>query len=248
MPHTMYWLDVDCDRTGLDVFINGIPAERLLRSHGGRLPINEFLQPGHNRVELRRGLWPSSKDDAEGGEGSLKLTEIRYANATKLDERTLFETAMPFDASPPRATLVTAQFTAAEAPAPPPTFGFDPIGPAERERILDRLEQVAGFWRTGNVAAILEWMRPYLNDYVRSYPLESAEAMESRVRRMAEAFARDVPEFDRTSTLIDPLPGTPFADCLSPRGAAVRVRRSQGPDYDMWAVVGIKGGEVVLVR
>lgn len=248
MSHAMYWLEVDGDRTGLDVVVNGFPVDRMMRSHGGRLPINEFLRPGDNAVELRRGLWASNKEDSEAGEASLKLVEVRYANTVKLDERVLVEETRGFASCAARTVLVAAGFRADEAPAPPLAGGFDPVGPAERERILDRLEQVAGYWRNGNGQAIVDWMRPYLRDYVASYALETQAAMELRIQRMAEAFARDRAEFDRGQTLLDPVPGTNLVDCLGPRGAAVRVARAGGPDYDMWAVVGVRGGEVVLVR
>ena len=92
-------------------------------------------------------------------------------------------------------------------------------------------------------------MSRYLDDYGRAYPLESRADMEQQVVRMAEAFRGDQVEFDRNQTLLDPIAGTNLVDCLGPRGAAVRVARAGGPDYDMWAVVGIRGGgEVVLVR
>ena len=247
MTNVIYWLDVDGDRTGLELVVNGVPAERL-RTHALRIPINEYLLPGANHVLLRRSLWPSNKEDGEGGEAGLKLTRATYRTSLKLGEQVVGEQTAAFTATAGRSPLVMLNFSADPAPAPPPLGVFDPIGPAGRAMILDQLAAVAAMWRSGDGARLVEWMSRYLDDYGRAYPLESRADMEHQVVRMAEAFRGDQVEFDRNQTLLDPVPGSNLVDCLSPRGAAVRVARAGGPDYDMWAVVGIRGGEVMLVR
>ena len=248
MSHVIYWLDIDGDRTGLEVTVNGFPAERFLRSHGGRLPINEFVLPGANRIEVRRSLWTSTKEDSEGGEISFKLVLAEFRNILKMGEKVVAEATAAFVAAAPRTILLAGAFAGDPAPAPPPLHAFEPIGPGRQRQILDALDTVAGYWRSGDGDGIMRWMKPYLDDYVRAYPLESASRMEERVRRMVAAFSSEKVEFDRNQTLLDPVPGSNLVDCLGPRGAAVRIARAGAPDYDMWAVVGIRGGEVVLVR
>ncbi len=248
MSHVIYWLDIDGDRTGLEVRVNGFPAERFLRSHGGRLPINEFVVPGANRIEVRRGLWSSTKEDDEGGEISLKLVLAEFRNSLKMNEKVVAEATAAFVGAAPRTILLASAFPGDPAPAPPRPQDYEPVGPGRQRQILDTLETVAGYWQSGDGDGLVRWMKPYIDDYIRAYPLESSGRMEDRIRRMAAAFASEKAEFDRNATLLDPIAGTNFVDCLGPRGAAVRVARGAGPDYDMWAVVGIRGGEVVLVR
>lgn len=247
MFHTMYWLDFESDRIGLEVMVNGFPAEYMMLSHGGRLPINEFLVSGVNRVDLRRGLWQSNKEDSQAGDASLKLVKARFQNATLLEEQVILDQSGKFAACPPRTVLLSGTFDVAGALAPPAS-GFEPVGPMQQAQILDKLEQIAAMWRVGDAAGLIDWMGRYLDDYVRAYPLETRNVMEERIARMVEAFRDQRLEFDRSMVLLDPLPGTNLVNCLGPEGAAVRISRARGPAYNMWAVVGIRNSKVVLVR
>ena len=168
MHHTMYWLDAEGDRTGLEILVNSIPVERLMRTHGARLPINEFLLPGSNHVALRRSLWPSNKADEDGGDASIKLIAARFRTTMKLDERIVLEQAATFDTCPPRSVLVATTFAVDRAPSPPLAGPFDRIGAAEHGLILDRLGSIAALWQAGDGDGLVKWMGQYLGDYVRA--------------------------------------------------------------------------------
>jgi len=247
MPQEMYWVDVEADRTGCEVAINGIPAERLTGTHGLRFPVNEYLVEGINRIELRRGPWRSNKPDDEGGSAKLRVIRARFDGTTKLAEDTLAEREASYAACTPGQALLDASLESARSSLPS-LVGFDPIGPREQAAILDQLAAVAAMWQRGEGDAIATWMREYIAQYVAAYPLESVRTMEQRVMRMATAFRSGTVRFDRPATRLDPVPGKPLVDCLSPGGAALRIERGNAPAYDMWAVVGCRGGQVVLVR
>jgi hypothetical protein len=241
-----YWLDAESDRTGLDIVINGVPAEHLLLTNGIRLPINEFLVAGLNRVELRRGIWPSNADDAEGGNASLQLIRARFDGTVKLGEEVVMARTASFQAAVPRSVLVAAEFQANVAGLA--SRWFDPLGLDGRDLVMAQLRQVAEYWRSGDGDALVEWMHGYITDYVRANPQESVDAMSQRVKAMAKKFRGARVVFDPAQVLIEPIAGTNLVDCLSAQGAAVRVVQEKGRPYDMWAVVGLSGGKVVLFR
>lgn len=246
MTHEMYWLDVDGDRTGLEIFVNGIPVDRMLRTFGLKLPINEFVVIGTNRVEVRRSVWPANLPDNQGGKISAKLLRARFDGTAKLDETILFDQEATFVSCAPRQPLFTATFAAAAALA---TFGvYDPVGPHERELILGQLAEVAALWQRGDGAALAQWMHSYFEDYAAAYPLETVQIMGERIAGMAQAFKIGLVDFNREATVLEPIAGSNLIDCIGPRGAAVRIIRPKGPDYDMWAVVGVRNGQVRLVR
>lgn len=246
MASTMYWLDVDADRTGVDVLVNGVSAEHLLRTHGARMPINEYLVAGTNRIEVRRNLWPSSRPDAEGGAIGLTLVRKRFSGVAETGSEMLVEQRFGYDQALPRMPLAGAMFAHPDAGALA-LDGLEPIGDRERAMILDALATIAGYWRAGNGDALVAAMEPYLSDYARAYPLESPARLKDSVRQMAAAFAGSVVRFDRAQTLLDPLGGY-LVDCLSRGGAAVRVERKDAPSYDMWTVMGVRDGRVQLIR
>lgn len=247
MASTMYWLDVDADRTGVDVLVNGVSAEHLMGTHGIKLPINEYLVAGANWIEVRRSLWPSNRADAEGGAIRLTLHRETFFGTAQTAAETLVEQRLPYEQAMPRMTLARATF--ANVDAANLSFGdLEPIGDRERGMMLDWLAGVAAMWAAGNGDGLAAAMEPYLADYIRAYPLESLPRMKDSVRAMATEFARGTVRFDRQQTLLQPLGDGRLVDCLSRGGAAVRVERPKAPAYDMWTVLGVRGGRVQLVR
>ncbi len=246
MANTLYWLDIDGDRTGLEIFVNAVPAERMLRTNGLRFPINEYIVQGTNRVEARRSLWPSNAPDEEGGTMSMKLVRASFSGATSLGETVIFERSATFESSPPRAVLIAAEFASDQAGMSLPFF--DPPGPDGRRLVIERLARVANDFRSGNGDGVVDWMSGYMADYVRAYPPETHEDMVARVLRMVGSFRGARVDFNPDQIRLEPIEGTHLIDCISPEGAAVRVQRENSPPYDMWSVVGIRDGKVALFR
>lgn len=250
MQSIMYWLDVEGDRTGLDVRINDVPALHLLESGGTNLPINEYLVQGENRVDVRRGVFPSNAAAEDAGEIALKLLRKQFQGTSPVTEHVLVDVRSPFDKAPPGVPLATASFRVDDMLALPDLAGFAPVTPALRPLVIAQLDRLADVWRRKDGEALLAWMDGYLHDYARAYPLETLATMRDRTARMMAGLTRGRwgIDYDPAQVRLDPCGDGRLLDCLSPAGAAIRLLRPGMPPYDFWTVVGVRDGKVVLVR
>jgi len=192
------------------------------------------------------GPWPSNAGPDEAGEISIKLVCAKFDGPVQREQRTMAEQKGTFQAAQAGAVLLAADFAADRAGMAMPAF--EPIGPAHQHLIRDQLGRIAQAWRDGDADVIATWMRPYLRDYARAYPLERESVMEDRVRRMVAAFKGGRVDFADGATAFEPIPGMNLVDCTGPTGAAVQVHRPATPPYNMWTVVGVRGDKVILFR
>jgi hypothetical protein len=195
--------------------------------------------------------------DSYGGQtsGVLKLTvtEMNFDGAEKLDERVLVQSEHPYDPAlqPVGSTLAEASFEARPRAPLPEMARFDPLTPANLGVVVEQLRRVAGWWRARQFEPLTAWMAGYFRDYAAAYPLETEDGIRRQFLQTAEYVTGPGSEvrFDPAAVRLEPCAGGRLADALSAAGgAAVRVAAPKGQIYDFWNVVGLVGGQPVLVR
>ena len=119
MAETVYIADVELDRTGFVIVVNGIPAEHALSTHRVRLPINEYLQKGTNRVAIEAASTGSNAPAASPGRISVRIIEEEVEGERIVRSTLLVEDVVEFDAFPgPFEAVHTADFRSEIGAAP----------------------------------------------------------------------------------------------------------------------------------
>jgi hypothetical protein len=247
MADLIYWLEVDGDRTGLEVRVNGVPAERLLRTHGIKFPVNEYLRTGTNTVEVRPGKFPSNGKPGHSGRITVKVERLTGNTGTVLSREVLFQQTQEFSEAPVGQPLISGSFDHLHKPGLV-LSGLTPIGPHHIPVILEELKRAARMLQRGDGVETANWMARYIREYCDAYPHEAPDSMNESINRMAGVLAAGEVRFNSSSVRLEPVAEGALVDCTSPEGAAVRVALPQGIFYDLWAIFGIQDGRAILVR
>lgn len=247
MANLIYWFEVDGDRTGLEVRVNGIPAERLLRSHGINFPINEYLRTGTNTFEVRPGLFPSNGTPEQSGKITVKVERLTGERDAVLSREVLFEQTQEFALATVGQSLISGAF---EHPQRPGLVlaGLETVGPQQIPLLVEELQRAARMLQRGDGDGTANWMGRYIREYCAAYPHETQESMVESIARMAPVLAAGEVQFDSAAVRFEPLADGTLVDCTSPEGAAVRVALPHGLSYDLWSIFGIHNGRPVLIR
>lgn len=252
--HRMFWLTLTADRVGLEVYVNDMPVARLPRTGGRRMPINEFVRPGPNRLEVRmaRSLDPAEAETPRDGAFAIGVEERIYEGDDLAGSAILLnrDVNYPQTALVPGGVLFADAFQTTSAGLPS-LERFTPIGPLERQIIIAALAQAADWWRSGDLARLLDWMDDYIRDFVAAYPTETRDGYREDFERMGRFFLSERQVvFDPVHLDLMLCGGGRLVDCRT-AGAEAAAIRLVAPDediYDFWTIVGVLDGKAVLLR
>lgn len=251
MQTTMYWLDVDGDRVGLDVSINDVPANHLLKTHGIKLPINEYLTRGRNTVSVSRGLWPSNVADTQAAATHIELVAKTFRDGKPIGEQVvLFDLTIDVPLAAPGQIFAAGEFVVDGPGSLPDLAAFEPVDDAQRQLVLGMLDWLAAAFRSGDQAALQTAMAPYIDAYEKAYPAQPRGAMAGSFARMLNEFAREERRvvYARSAVRLALCGGGKLVECLSGEGAAIRLLNPGSMDYNFWCVAGVRNGKAEIVR
>jgi hypothetical protein len=246
MAELIYSVDVKLDRTGFDIVLNDIPAEHAKSTHRLKMPINEYIREGGNKLVLEASLWGSNAAPETPAEVTVKVTCDQIANQQIVGSDLLIDTTFTLDAFPAPGGVIFEGYFEANQGADLDLVDFSPIGPAEEQAILKRLQELSEALQTQDADVLQQALARYFARYEAAYGHvesgEMAQAFDRMLQGMRQAGVRVT--FDPQ---LRPRRGRLLVDCLGPNGAAIRAVGGPFPEYDFWLVMGYARGAAVIV-
>jgi hypothetical protein len=242
----IYMVEVTLDRTGFDIIVNDIPAEHARSTHKLRMPINEFVHRGANTLVIEPSIWGSNADRDSPSNVTVKVTCDRIFNQQIVGSDTLIDEILSLERFPPPGEAVFRGSFDAALGSDIDMSGFSPIGPAEEQAIITRLQELADALQSRDAPVLIEALGSYFTRYENAYAHAERGEMAAAFERMLGGMA-DAGMQVRVDPRLYRRRGGMLVDCLGPSGAAIRATGGSFPAYDFWLVMGVAHGKPVVV-